>query len=82
MNEKLLNTTQNADSTDERLDALADVVEKQTKQIKYLETAIKAIGQETGIGICGECSKCSNGVMLSQDGALKCSSCGTVCYLG
>lgn len=82
MNEELLSTTRDADSTDERLDALAAVVERQAEQIQYLETALKAVGRATGIGVCGRCSKCSDGVMLSTDGVLKCSSCGTNCYLG
>ncbi|RDI72085.1 hypothetical protein [Halopelagius longus] len=82
MNEELLSRTRNANSTDERLDALAAAVEKQGEQIRWLETALKAVGRATGVNVCGRCSKCSDGVMLSQDGVLKCSSCGTTCYLG
>lgn len=82
MKEELLTMSRNADSTTERLDALAAAVERQAEQIQYLEAALKAVGRATGIGVCGRCSKCSDGVMLSQDGVLKCTSCGTTCYLG
>lgn len=82
MNDELLSTTRNADSTNERLDALAAAVERQEEKIRWLETALKAVGRATGVSVSGRCSKCSDGVMLSQDGVLKCSSCGTSCYLG
>ncbi|SFG63022.1 hypothetical protein SAMN04488063_2649 [Halopelagius inordinatus] len=82
MTENLLSMVRNADSTTDQLDALAAAVERQTEQLRYLETALKAVGRATGVGICGRCSKCSDGVMLSHDGALKCSSCNTTCYLG
>lgn len=82
MTEEPLSMVRNADSTTDQLDALAAAVERQTEQLRYLEAALKAIGRTTGVGICGRCSKCADGVMLSHEGVLTCSSCNTTCYLG
>jgi hypothetical protein len=82
MEDELISGIGRRGDADERLDALATIVERQQVQIRWLHTAIKAVSRSTGVVVSGPCAKCSVGVMLERDGLISCTRCGTRCYVG